>query len=157
MSKERWERFALRHKKGEKLSKHMKKTNFRANHLFFARDLLESLSNHSHCSFLKSDKSDSLTLLFCKEWRERFAQGCSFVKSDVSKSLKVTHWNEQFWAKQRRALCSNNHEQITHIALFKEWREGLAHFSLLYRVTWSICSRLLFCTEQCVKSLTDAH
>ena len=83
--------FALGHKKCEKLSKHMKKTNFRANHLFFARDLLESLSNHSHCSFLKSDKSDSLTLLFCKEWRERFAQGCSFVKSDVSKSLKVTH------------------------------------------------------------------
>ena len=54
MSKERWERFALGHKKRKNCQKH-KKLIFWAIHSFFASDSSESRANHSHCSFLKSN------------------------------------------------------------------------------------------------------
>ena len=53
LSKERRERFALGHKKGETCQKPAKNTNFSSDSLFFARDLLESHANYSHRSFLK--------------------------------------------------------------------------------------------------------
>ena len=78
MSQERWERFALWPINGEKLSKMYKQ--------FFER--FKSRANHSHCSFLKSDKSDSLTLLFCNERHEPIAHGRSLKRAILSKRAK---------------------------------------------------------------------
>ena len=67
-------------KKGENCQKHTKNTIFFNESLIFLSNLLKSRANHSHHSFLKSDKSDSLLLLFCKElhvwilWRSLFCK-----------------------------------------------------------------------------------
>ena len=61
------------------------KNFFKTNHLFFESKRV----NHSHGSFLKSDKSDSLWSLFCKEQRERFTHYRSFVKSNERDSLML--------------------------------------------------------------------
>ena len=51
MSEERLQRFALGHKKGDKLSKTYEKYKiFERIFRFFANDLLESQTNHSHRS-----------------------------------------------------------------------------------------------------------
>ena len=84
-SKERREKFALGHKKGkivENCQKHGKNTNFfRENSSFFESERV-NLEQITHIAILKSNESNSLMSLFCKEQRERFAHGCSFVKSD---------------------------------------------------------------------------
>ena len=59
---------------------------FQGNRSFFASDSIQWWAKHSHRFFFKSDKSDSLTWLFCKERWERFAHGCSFVKMIESES-----------------------------------------------------------------------
>ena len=68
MSKEHRQRFALGHKKG----KNSQKT-------------YQSRANHTHCSFLKSDKSNSL---FCKERRELIAHGRSVKRAILSERPK---------------------------------------------------------------------
>ena len=60
MCKDGWEIFALGHKKGKNCQKHMKNKNFTIELVFFASDWLESKSNHSQHSFLKSVESNSL-------------------------------------------------------------------------------------------------
>ena len=84
-SKERWERFAFEHKKGNNSKKTVKKMVKTTN--FFERITSESLT----LIFFKSEKSDSLLvalfsrvtrvihkqLLFFKERRERITLGCS--------------------------------------------------------------------------------
>ena len=67
MSEERLKQFAHGHKKGEKRSITYKNTNFLSELLVFLSNVLESSANHSHCLFLKSNKSDLLTSLFCKK------------------------------------------------------------------------------------------
>ena len=78
-------------------------------------DLLKKTSYLLICSFTMSNLSKSLTgallswatwaicsqLLICHERPEQFPHSCSFVLSDLSKSLKVTHYNEQFWANEQ--------------------------------------------------------
>ena len=44
----------------------------------------ESFIFHSCCSFLKSNESDSLASLFCKERPDQFTDSRSFVQSDES-------------------------------------------------------------------------
>ena len=59
MSEEQWEWFTLGHKKGEKLSKHAKNTNF-------------SSKSPVICEQFARIMSESLKSLFCKEQHERF-------------------------------------------------------------------------------------
>ena len=79
-------------------------------------------------SFLMSNESESLLSLFKKEHRERFALGpkkgeklCITVKNKVKTTIFFC------FLRIKRA----NHERITHIALFKEHREGFALVTLL--------------------------
>ena len=99
MSEDRCERFALGHKKGEKLSKTYKNTIFWVNHSYFASDSLESWANHSRHSLLNSESLGMALLLratwanrslslFCKERHEQIAHDRSFKWAILSERVK---------------------------------------------------------------------
>ena len=87
-------------------TKTYKNMNFSWNRSFFASDLLESRASHSHQSFLKSDESNSLMFLFCKEWREQIAQGRFLKWVILSKRAKSK------WAKERIPNPAQNINQV---------------------------------------------
>ena len=70
------------------------KKNKQFAHLLFYHEWPEQIA-HSWAIFSQ--------LLICHEQPEQFPHSCSFVLSDLSKLLKVTHYNEQFWANEQWA------------------------------------------------------
>ena len=88
MSKERQEPYALWHKKGENCQIIRKIWIFWENHLFYEAFCLNP-KRITHTTLFKSNESDSLTSLFCKEQCEWIAHVYSFVKRDMSESLMV--------------------------------------------------------------------
>ena len=119
--KEWQERYALWHKKGKNCQKLMKNTNFSRD----SRFLQAIFSNHKRISrivFLKSDKSDWLKLLFCKEGREQIAHGSSLKLVFLSERAKSQ------WAKKQIPNPVYKHDKIdcankytTYVAL-QTWK-----------------------------------
>ena len=91
----RWERFALELKRGKTVKTYKKYNIFEWITCFFASNLLKSWANHSHCSFLKSDESKSLMLLFCKEWHRFGNSRITFLGESLVFCAK--------WANERLA------------------------------------------------------
>ena len=109
--------------------------------MLFALSLkIKSRANHSHSSFLKSNKSNLLMLFFFQEQHERFTLVALYKRATVSDSLRSLFTNkqcEQFAHIARESLVIlANHSQKTRI------RSKFSYFSyVFYSFSPFICPR----------------